>query len=75
MLRVPYICLEDQQSANKDRLFRHSKQQNQTHAVADFCNPQSCTGIPLNRMNPLPSSTSLLIVPKNFSSVGKGNKS
>jgi hypothetical protein len=46
-----------------------------THAVADFSNPHSCTGTPLNKMKPLPSRISLLTVAKNSASLGKGKNS
>ena len=51
------------------------KEHGSSYAVADFCNPHSCTGKPLNRIKPLPLSTSLLTEPKKASSVGNGKNS
>ena len=46
-----------------------------TYAVADFCKPHSCTGTPLNKMNPLPSKISVFTARKKDSNFGKGKRS
>jgi hypothetical protein len=54
---------------------RETKKKSQTYAVADFSNPHSCTGTPLNKIKPLPSRISLLTVAKKSASLGKGKNS